>query len=86
MSDHERIAERERGALAAQVTNNPVYQDAFARMEANLRDHMESSASTDEVVLEAKRALVILRRIHKHLEDAMTTGKMAAIQLERSSG
>jgi len=84
--ENARIRERERGRLAQLVTDNAVYQQAWADMEANLRAHMESSSSADDTVLEARRMLIALRRLRRTLEDAMTTGKMAEIQMDNDRG
>jgi len=84
--ENARIRERERGRLAQLVTDNAVYQQAWADMETNLRAHMESSSSADDTVLEARRMLIALRRLRRTLEDAMTTGKMAEIQMDNDRG
>ena len=84
MSDHDRIRERERAHQAKNVLENVVYQEAFTHMEGNLMATMQYPKSSDEAVLEARRMLIVLRNVQRHLEEAMQTGILAEIQLERS--
>ena len=73
--------ERERGHKARQILDNPVFQDAWSRMDANLVAVMSNPASVDEAVLEARRGLIVLRRLKKEIEREFETGNMANIQL-----
>lgn len=84
LDEHKLIRERERAALAQQILENPIWQEAWEGYSSNLRAHMESAASSDDVVLEAHKALVVLKRVRKHIEQAVETGRMADLQLERS--
>ena len=84
MDEHKLIRERKRAHLAKQLLDNPVWQEAWTRYEENLRGHMEDPASSDEVVLTAHKALVVLKRVKRHIESTIDTGKMAEMELERS--
>ena len=83
--EHQLLTERERGTLAQQIVENPVFMDAWESCADNLRAHMENPSVPDEVVLEARRGLLILNRVRAAVEEAMTTGKMASIQLDERS-
>ena len=81
MDEHKRIKEREEGDKARQILENPVFVDTWAKMDANLLSRMTDPGADDEVVLEAKRGLVILRRVKSEIERTMQTGQMAVMEL-----
>ena len=84
MSDeHQLIRERERGAKAQQILGNEIFQDVWSAMDANLTAAMTSPSATDEAVLEARRGLIILRRVKAEVERVLKTGEMANIQLTK---
>ena len=83
--EHKLLIERDRGAKAAQVLDNVIYQDAWARMEANLLATMTAPNTTDDAVLEAKRGLVILTRLQKELKTELETGQLAGMQLQEQT-
>jgi hypothetical protein len=82
MSDEGKLtAERERGHKARQVLDNPVFKETWDRIDANLIAAMSSSTATDEAVLEARKGLIVLRRVRKEIEREFETGNLANIQL-----
>lgn len=83
MSEHQLIREQERAHLAKQITENPVWEEAWTALTENLRAHMEAPELSDEVVLEARRGLLILKRVREQIERVVNTGKLAQIELER---
>ena len=78
------LSEIKLGEQAAQVLDNPVYQDAIAKVRENIVSSMSNSPLGDEkthnrLVI----ALQLLNQINKQLTDVMQTGKLAAIQTDR---
>lgn len=72
------------GEQAAQILENPVYQEAIAKVRENIVSSMTNSPLGDEkthnrLVI----ALQLLNQINKQLTDVMQTGKLAAIQTDR---
>jgi hypothetical protein len=72
------------GEQAAQILDNPVYQDAIAKVRENIVSSMTNSPLGDEkthnrLVI----ALQLLNQINKQLTDVMQTGKLAAIQTDK---
>jgi len=72
------------GEQAAQILENPVYQEAIAKVRENIIATMSNSPIGDEkthnrLVI----ALQLLNQINKQLTDVMQTGKLAAIQTDR---
>ena len=71
---------------AQEVLNHPAYQKAWAELKDGLVAAMNASAMGDEkthnrLVI----ALQIANKLQKILENAVSTGKMAEIQLEDRS-
>ena len=79
--DHKLIRERERGAKAQQILDNSVFVDVWARMEANLIATMTSPSITDDMATEARKGLIVLRRVKAEIETELKTGQMANLQL-----
>jgi hypothetical protein len=78
------LSEVKLGEQAAQILDNPVYQDAIAKVRENIVSSMTNSPLGDEkthnrLVI----ALQLLNQINKQLTDVMTTGKLAAIQTDK---
>lgn len=87
MSDEDAlIRERNRAHQARIILDSPLWEESFQLYEDRLREHYESPANTDEIALEARRGLIALRRVRKHMETIFNTGKLADIELERSNG
>jgi len=76
------IRERNRGHLAKQVMDNAVYQDVWAKFDANLLATITDGKTPDDRVLEARRGLIILRQIKRQIEKEFQTGLMATAELE----
>ncbi len=78
------LEEIKRGEQAAVILDNPVYQEAIAKVRENIVASMTTSPLGDEkthnrLVI----ALQLLNQINKQLTDVMQTGKLAAIQTDR---
>ena len=72
------------GEQAAQILDNPVYQEAITKVRENIVSSMTNSPLGDEkthnrLVI----ALQLLNQINKQLTDVMQTGKLAAIQTDK---
>ena len=81
---NKQLEEVKLGEQAAQILDNPVYQDAIAKVRENIVSSMTNSPLGDEkthnrLVI----ALQLLNQINKQLTDVMHTGKLAAIQTDR---
>lgn len=78
------LEEIKRGEQAAVILDNPVYQEAIAKVRENIVASMTTSPLGDEkthnrLVI----ALQLLNQINKQLTDVMQTGKLATIQTDR---
>jgi hypothetical protein len=78
------LEEIKRGEQAAVILDNPVYQEAIAKVRENIVTSMTTSPLGDEkthnrLVI----ALQLLNQINKQLTDVMQTGKLASIQTDR---
>ena len=78
------LEEVKRGEQAAVILDNPIYQEAIAKVKENIVSTMTTSPLGDEkthnrLVI----ALQLLNQINKQLTDVMQTGKLAAIQTDR---
>jgi hypothetical protein len=78
------LEEIKRGEQASVILDNPVYQEAIAKVRENIVASMTTSPLGDEkthnrLVI----ALQLLNQINKQLTDVMQTGKLASIQTDR---
>ena len=76
-----RVHEVKDSQHAKAIIENPVWQRVFDGYVENLQAWMEEPGTEDDLVLEARRRLLSLRRVRKDLETALETGKLAEIQL-----
>ena len=88
--ESERLRERERGLRAQAIIENEICSEVWEKMAENARTFMEMPETTDEDVLEARRMLIVLKRVKVQMETIFTTGNMAQMQIaadtERSHG
>jgi len=78
------LEEIKRGEQAAKILENPVYQDAIAKVRENIVASMTTSPLGDEKTHnKLVIALQLLNQINKQLTDVMQTGKLASIQTDR---
>ena len=78
------LEEIKRGEQAAVILDNPVYQEAIAKVRENIVASMTTSPLGDEKTHnKLVIALQLLNQINKQLTDVMQTGKLAAIQTDR---
>lgn len=79
-----REQESRRGEQARRLLEDPLLQDAFAAVEASLRDAW--TATADDAAAERERlwiTLKLLGRVRAHLTEVMETGKLANRQLAK---
>jgi hypothetical protein len=78
------LEEIKRGEQAAVILDNPVYQEAIAKVRENIVASMTTSPLGDEKTHnKLVIALQLLNQINKQLTDVMQTGKLASIQTDR---
>ena len=78
------LEEIKRGEQAAVILDNPVYQEAIAKVRENIVASMTTSPLGDEKIHNRLViALQLLNQINKQLTDVMQTGKLASIQTDR---
>ena len=75
-----------RAGKAREILENPVFKDAVGLIEAALLDAIHRSAFADEKLREKLcQRFALLRDLESELQSVMTTGKIAAIQIEERS-
>lgn len=79
-----RIKERERGLLARQIFDNPLWGEAYDALADDILSRMVSTATDDEETLECKRRLLALHAVKTSLHTIMQTGMLAAKQLDEA--
>jgi hypothetical protein len=72
----------QRGQQAQAVLDNPIYQDAYAKLEESLVGKWKESRSLDERE-ECHRFLVILQKVHAALDSTMRSGQLAQAEINR---
>lgn len=85
MSDEMQLLnEIERARLARDVTDSPVYKEAFESYRERLLQQWADSPARD---IEGRERLWLMLKtaetVQSHLAELMQTGKMAAVQLEQ---
>lgn len=79
MSDYD---EAQRGQLAQQVLDNPVYSDAYATLEAELTRKWRESRDRDERE-HVHQMLRMLDKTRSVIEGVMRSGKLAESEIAR---
>ncbi len=74
--------EAQRGQLAEQVLNNPVYQGAFGLIESELQKLWRVSRDRDERE-QLHQLLKMLDKVQTVLESTMRLGQVATAELQR---
>lgn len=82
--ENARRVEVERGHLAKQITDNPLWAETLNGYETALLARMVDPAATDDQALEARKMVVVVRRVRRDIEAILTTGKLALMQLEEA--
>lgn len=80
------ITEVKRGEQADRLMNDPLFKEAFDKVEEGIIDGMHKSAFGDEsthhhLVI----ALQLLRQLKKSIGEVAATGKMARLQIEQNT-
>ena len=82
--EHRLIREIDRGQQARAIAEAPIFREAVDGLLDQLMAEWRDTASRDTQAREQLwLAQNLLRRIEAHLVQAMTTGKMASMQLEQ---
>jgi len=72
-----------RAGLAGEITNNPVWEEAFEELERVYVGIIKALPATDnEALFRYKQALVSVDFIKSHFETAMLQGKLAIEEAE----
>lgn len=66
----------DRGRLAEEVLNNPVYQDAYATIEAEVIKTWRTSRNTEDRE-QLHKLLGLLEKVKSAMETTMRSGKLA---------
>jgi len=75
-----------RGLAAKQVLENTIYIEAYTSVRDGIIGAWENSPLRDkDGQSELRLMLKLLGDVRRNMESAMTTGKMASIQIERDS-
>lgn len=70
-----------RARQAQEIIDHPLYQEAFNKLQAELMQEWQSSAARDTEGREKLWLMLkLLGRTRAHLESAMQTGKLAAVE------
>jgi hypothetical protein len=78
------IGQQQRGVMAKQILDNPIYQEAIILTKAEILTSFENSAhSDDDARRESWALLKALSRIEKQIEKIMKNGAFAEKELER---
>ena len=75
--------ESQRGVFAKQVIENPIWQEAWEKYETNIRAWIEDPNTPDDVVLQARQRLLLLRQVKRDVQKVMETGLLAETEMER---
>lgn len=82
--EHKLIREIDRGQQARIVIDSPIYREAIDGLREQLMAEWRDTTGRDTQGREQLwLAQNLLQRIEAHLTTAMTTGQMAALQLDR---
>ena len=74
------------GQRAAEILGNPVWKDVWSQLETQIMDRFSETPVSDVAALQSLAQLKKLsRNLRTSLENALTTGKMAEIQIRERS-
>jgi hypothetical protein len=79
-----RIKERERGELARQIFDNPLWDEAYTALVNERLERLLAPGTSDDEVLELRREILTANNLKQQLALALETGKMATIQIEEA--
>lgn len=81
--EHKLIAERERGHLAKQIIDSPIWDEAWELYIDGIWNSWRNTEPNDTEARErAYVALHVAAQVRKHITNTLTTGKMAEQALE----
>lgn len=83
MDEHKLISERERGALAEQILDNPLWQEAYEMLTYELVEAWRTTAVSQRE--EREKIYLMLTAVEdafRQIESVFQTGKMAERQIE----
>lgn len=80
MSPEEEIV---RGSQAQRVLADSIYKEAFDAIRERIVQQLSMAETADDKRDRLNALLIALATVHRYMEQIMTTGKMAAQQIER---
>ena len=80
--EHARLKEKERGHLARQIFDNPLWGEAYVSLIDTSLETMLARETTDDETLELKRRILAMHDVKRRFERVMQTGDLANQQLE----
>lgn len=78
-------SEERRGEEARRLLDDPLYREAFTAIEQRIVDQLALAATTPEQAVELRHLLVALRKVNQYLANVLTTGTMAAMEINRQA-
>lgn len=75
--------DEQRGEEARLVLDSPVYKEAYTQIEANIVNKLSLQATSAAEAEDLRRLLIALRRVREYMKQTVTTGTMAAMELEK---
>jgi hypothetical protein len=75
--------EESRGEEARRLLDSALLKEAYNVIESNIVSKLALAATTDEQAKELRALLIALHKVRKYLENVLTTGTMAALEIER---
>lgn len=77
-------SEVERGESASRILNDPLFQEAWDKMEKGLIDHLKSTMARDTEIREKIWvAMGILDKLRSTFNETLNTGKLARKTLDK---
>ena len=74
-----------RGEEARQLLNNPLLKEAYEVIEARLVDQLSLAENSKERAEHVRYLLIAHRKYFGYLQQVVTTGTMAALEIERKA-
>lgn len=79
-----RIKERQRGVLARQMFDNPLWDESYTTLVNDQIARLLSEATDDEETIKCKRRILALYDVKRHMQTILETGRMADMQLQEA--
>lgn len=79
------LKETDRAIRARQIIDNPLWREAFQKVDDTLRNEL-MAAETGDIAMAKLNAIDMLSQIEKMFKEALETGKLASAQLDIIEG